>query len=474
MSFNRLIVQMSCLGSASLLLVASLQAQQGDGGAAQPPPAADQQKLSQEELDQMLAPIALYPDSVLSQIFMAATYPLEVVQAERWAKQNSNLKGDALADALEQQTWDPSVKSLVNFPEVLTMMSEKLDWTTKLGDAFLSQQEGVLNSVQKLRGKANDQGNLKSTQEQIVKVEQAPAAATAPTYITIESASPDTVYVPTYDPTAIYGEWWYPSYPPYYYYPPNYVARPGLWFGAGVACGAAWGYAWGHCDWHHGDIDIDMNRNTFVNNRIDRSRYRSNNSFQGNKGRWEHNAAHRQGTPYRNQQVARKYNKQSTTDAARSRDAFRGRADAAVRDFGRGTGAQGNRSPQATNRAGTQPNRPGDRTNQPRNQRAPDRTSNNAGRGSGDFPAPGETPYAMRNRGGAFGDGQSGQAARQQSQRGQSSRSQASRPSQSSGSRPQASRSSSGGSRAPARSGGGGSRGGGGGGRGGGGGGRRR
>jgi len=153
----------------------------------------------QEELDQLVAPIALYPDSLLTQILMASTYPLEVVQADRWAKQNKDLKGDALAKGLEAQPWDPSVKSLVNFAQVLAMMSEKLDWTQKLGDAFLAQQKDVMGSVQKLRAKAQASGNLKTTKEQVVKVEQET--------IIIEPASPQVIYVPAYNPTRGMRRW---------------------------------------------------------------------------------------------------------------------------------------------------------------------------------------------------------------------------------------------------------------------------
>ena len=166
-----------------------------------------------EELEQILAPIALYPDSLLTQILMASTYPLEIVQADRWAKQNKDMKGDALAKALEAQPWDPSVKSLVNFPQVLAMMSEKLDWTQKVGDAFLAQQKDVMGTIQKLRHKAQASGNLKTTKEQVVKVEKE--------VIIIESASPQVVYVPTYNPTVVYGAWAYPAYPPYPVYPPG-------------------------------------------------------------------------------------------------------------------------------------------------------------------------------------------------------------------------------------------------------------
>src|SRR5512139_685359 len=151
--------------------------------------AAGEQKqgFSKEQLDQMLAPIALFPDSLLTQVLMASTYPLEVVQASRWAKQNKSLKGDALTKALEKQDWDPSVKSLVNFPQVLDMMNEKLDWTQKMGDAFLAQQKDVMDTVQKLRLKAYGEGNLKTTEQQKVVVEE--EAKT----IIIEPAKPEVV-----------------------------------------------------------------------------------------------------------------------------------------------------------------------------------------------------------------------------------------------------------------------------------------
>ena len=197
----------------------------------------------QEELDQVLAPIALYPDSLISQVLIASTYPLEIVQAQRWATQNKALKADALAKALEGQSWDPSVKSLVNFPQVLDMMNSKLDWTQKLGDAFLAQKKEVMDTVQKLRQKAQVAGNLKTTSEQKVTVEKETKI------IIIESASPQVVYVPVYNPTVVYGTWWYPYYPPYYYYPPGYAATTAaFYFTAGVAVGVAWGYAWGGCN----------------------------------------------------------------------------------------------------------------------------------------------------------------------------------------------------------------------------------
>src|ERR1051325_7863653 len=204
----------------------------------------------QEELAPICAPIWLHSVPLVSRILMASTYPLEVVQADRWAKQNGSLKGDALAKSLEGQDWDPSVKSLVNFPQVLTMMSEKLDWTQKLGDAFLADQKKVLDTIQDLRAKAQASGNLKTTKEQTIIVEEK--------VIKIEPSNPQVVYVPSYTPTVVYGAWPYPAYPPYYYYPPGYMAGSAFWFAAGVGMGMAWGYAWGNANWGGGDVDVDV------------------------------------------------------------------------------------------------------------------------------------------------------------------------------------------------------------------------
>jgi hypothetical protein len=285
-----------------------------------------------EELEQILAPIALHPDPLISQILMASTYPLEVALADRWVKQNASLKGDAVTAALEKQDWDPSVKSLVAFPEVLTMMSEKLDWTQKLGDAFLADQKKVLDTIQSLRHKAQASGNLKTTKEQTVIVEEK--------IIKIEPASPQVIYVPTYNPTVVYGAWPYPAYPPYAYYPPGYVASSMMWFGAGMAMGAAfsgaWGYGWGNCDYNGGNVKIDNSRNfNFSGNNIDRGKY-ANQLPAGGKGDFRHNPEHRKGVSYRDQGTSQKFNRASTNDAIKSREQFRGRAEQGRQDIGRG------------------------------------------------------------------------------------------------------------------------------------------
>ena len=280
-----------------------------------------------EELDQLVAPIALHPDALLAQIFMASTYPLEVVEAARFSKENAKLSPDQLNEALKQKTWDDSVKSLVTFPQVLTMMNDKLDWLQKLGDAVLSQQQDLMAAVQRLRARAQATGQLKSTKEQNVIVEPvagapappagsapgapppgsapAPSATPAPptnvqvqqappttvqvqpapanvqvvqappttTIIKIEPANPQVVYVPSYDPTVVYGGF-PPAYPPYSPYPPGYFAASAFMFAGGMAVGAA---LWGDCDWGHGsgggDVNVSNSNNNYNNfsNRVNNS-----------------------------------------------------------------------------------------------------------------------------------------------------------------------------------------------------------
>jgi len=247
----------------------------------------------QEELDQLLAPIALYPDDVLAQILMASTYPLEIVQADRWVKQNKSLKGDAQKTAVEKQTWDNSVKSLVPFPDVLAMMSDKLDWTQKLGDAFLEQEKDVMDTVQKLRRKASEAGNLKSSTELAVKKEA--------DIIIIEPANPQVIYVPAYNPTVVYGVWPYPAYPPYpvYAYPPGAAM---FTFAMGVAVGAAWYHGWGNCNWNGGTVNINKNVN------INRPASPGTRPGAGGGGeQWKHNPEHRKGVAYRDQTTRDKY-----------------------------------------------------------------------------------------------------------------------------------------------------------------------
>jgi hypothetical protein len=308
---------------ASLLIAdAAVPAEQATAPAPAP---AQAQPFKPEELEQIVAPIALYPDSLLAQVFMASTYPLEIVQAARWQKEHPDVKGDAVSKAVEKEPWDASVKSLIAFPDVLTMLNEKLDWTQKLGDAFLAQQKDVMDAVQRLRTKAKEAGNLKSGKEQTVKTEPAPAGAAAPQIIIIESKDPEVVYVPTYNPTVVYGAWPYPAYPPYYYYPPYYAPGAAFFsFSVGVVVGGA---IWGNCNWGGNDIDIDVNRyNNFNRNEFNGGgRNQINNGV--NNGKWQHNSDHRQGVGYRDQATQQKYNRGSSRESVQSREDFRGHAD---------------------------------------------------------------------------------------------------------------------------------------------------
>ncbi len=297
--------------------------------AAAPAPANKTPPFKKEELEQILAPIALYPDALLAQIFMASTYPLEVVEAARWSKEHPEIKGDAVAGAVQSQTWDPSVKSLCAFPEVLKNMNEKIDWTQKLGDAFLAQQKEVMQTVQVLRNKAKDTGNLKSTKEVTVKEEAAPAGSPAPQTIIIESPDPEVVYVPSYNPTVVYGAWAYPAYPPYAYYPPAYYGGAMFWsFTAGVIVGGA---IWGNCNWGGNDIDIDINRqNNFNRNEINNNRNNINSNNRGsgnNKQSWNHDSSHRKGVGYKDSATQQKFGKGASQQNVAAREQYRGRAE---------------------------------------------------------------------------------------------------------------------------------------------------
>ena len=274
----------------------------------------------QEELDQMLAPIALYPDSLLVQVLMAATYPLEVVQAARWVSANPNLRVDDMANALDKKNWDPSVKSLVNFPSILAMMNDKLEWTQDIGDAFLGQREQVMDTVQNLRAKAYTLGNLATTYEQVVVVEE--------DTIVIEPASPQIIYVPIYNPTVVYGPWWYPAYPPYYYHPPGYsVARAGvISFGVGLTAGVAWGYAWGNVNWNRNQVYVHPSRSVTINNfhtGHGPGEWRHDPNHRNELNVWRHDPGHRKGVAYRDPGLRQQFG-QTGNPGADPRKDFRG------------------------------------------------------------------------------------------------------------------------------------------------------
>ena len=272
--------------------------------ASQTPPSAE--LLKPEQLEALVAPIALYPDELLANVLAASTYPLEVVQADRWLKEHKSLKGDALKTEVEKQTWDDSVKALASTPDVLAMMSEKLEWSKNLGDAVLAQQPDVMDAVQRLRTKAYDNKKLLTTKQQKVSVQTQESKQA----IVIQQADPETVYVPYYDPATVYGAWPYADYPPYYFSYPSYIGAgviaAGLAFGAGWAIGR-WGNYWG------GGFNWG-NRNVYVN-------HRTTNIGNG----WQHNAAHRQGVRYNNANVAQRFGNNNLKGGAADRMDFRGR-----------------------------------------------------------------------------------------------------------------------------------------------------
>src|SRR6185369_1214695 len=212
-----------------------------------------------EQLQQLVAPIALYPDALVAQVLAASTYPTEIVEADRWMQQNSNLKGQQLADEVDNQAWDPSVKALTQFPSVLANMDKNLSWTASLGDAYVNHQQDVMDAIQAMRRRAEQAGNLQTTSQQKVVEEGS--------QIVIQPPSPEFVYVPQYDPWVVYGA---PlvAWPGWYWYPGLYLPGPGIVFGAGFGIGlfTGFGWGWGHwgCDWGH--RTVVFNHNTFISN----------------------------------------------------------------------------------------------------------------------------------------------------------------------------------------------------------------
>ena len=301
-----------------------------------PAPAAGDQLLKPEQLDALVAPIALYPDTLLSLVLQASTYPLEVVQGARWVDENKSLKGDALKAAVDKQSWDDSVKGLAATPDVLKMMSDKLDWTQKLGDAVLAQQPDVMDAIQRLRTKAQQNNKLQTTQQQKVTVVPASGGGGGggggQQIITIEQTDPNQVYVPYYDPSVVYGAWPYSDYPPYYWGYPGYIGAgvigAGIGFGAGYLVGR-WGSGnniWGGgVNW--GNRNIISNRPVNIN---------TGNINTGNV--WQHNPQHRQGVRYNNTNVQQRYGNNNVRNSAQNRMDYRGRGGNQVLNPGGGGG----------------------------------------------------------------------------------------------------------------------------------------
>ena len=282
-------------------------------------------KIPDDQLDSLVAPIALYPDPLLAQVLAASTYPLEVIQLQQWLTKNKGLSDKALADAVMKEDWDPSVQALAALPDVAKRLADDIKWTTDLGNAFLAQQSDVMDAVQRMRAKAKDTGNLKPSEQQKVETK----VIENKTVIIIEQANPQVVYVPTYNPVVVYGPPIYP-YPPIYYPPPGYYAAGmAISFGVGVAMGAAWGGGWGYHSHWGGNNNITINNNNnFVNNanrtNINNNRQNVNNvsgNRTGGNNSWQHNAQHRGGAPYANRATASQYGGTARGDSTSTRQA---------------------------------------------------------------------------------------------------------------------------------------------------------
>ena len=289
-------------------------------------------KIPPDQLDSLVAPIALYPDPMLAQTLAASTYPLELIQLQQWLTKNPGLKDKALADAVAKQPWDPSIQALAGLPEVVQRLADDIQWTTDLGNAFLAQQSDVMDAVQRMRKKAQDTGNLKSTEQQKVETK----VIESKSVIVVEQADPQVVYVPSYDPVVVYGPPVYP-YPPIYYPPAGYYAAGmAISFGVGVMMGAFWGGGWGWgCGWG-GNNNININNNNNFNrnsnvgggnrNNIGGGNRPSNQPARGGGNRggdsnWKHNPQHRGGAPYRDRGTADRFGGTARGDSLSNRQA---------------------------------------------------------------------------------------------------------------------------------------------------------
>jgi hypothetical protein len=274
--------------------------------AAAPDSQPDAPPLAPEQLDSLVSPIALYADPLIAQILAAATYPLDVVEANRWLQANPNLTGTALTDAAQQQNWDPSVQALIVFPSVVQMMDKNLKWTTDLGNAFLAQEQDVMDAVQRQRQRASDSGKLVSSPQENVQTSD----QNGKQVIVIQPAQPEVIYVPVYNPATIWGPPIYNPWPVFWYppRPPTAIIGGGIfsfWFGIPVSrYFRQWGgwnsWGWG-CDW--GSRTIVINNNFYI-----RNTYRvPNNVFRNGVSTWVHNPRYRAGVPYSNRRVATRF-----------------------------------------------------------------------------------------------------------------------------------------------------------------------
>ena len=356
-------------------------------------------RIPPEQLDALVAPIALYPDPLLAQVLVASTYPIEIIQLQQWLERNPGIEGDALVDAVAKEPWDPSIQSMAAVPEALERLAKDIQWTTELGNAFLAQQGDVMDAVQRMRQKAQDKGALETNEQHKVET----VVVEEKTVIVVESADPEVIYVPSYSPTVVYGPPVYP-YPPIYY-PPYPVGAAAVTFGVAMVWGAALGGACCGCGWGHSDIDINVNNNFNKNNKIDRG-----------SGNWKHDPKHRGGTPYSDRATAQKYGGSARGDSMASRQAN------ASQQAGRKQG--GSRSPAAsTGSMNRSTGSAGGRASQPSASTRGGGSGASRGAG-GDKIGSRSIPSSSSSKGGAFGGGSSGfngSSARSYSSRGSSS-----------------------------------------------------
>jgi len=391
-------------------------------------PAADSSQqeaaiLPADQLDSLVAPIALYPDPLLAQMLAASTYPLELMQLQQWLAKNNTLKDKALVDAVEKQPWDPSVQAMAVVPDALKRLTDDIQWATDLGNAFLAQQSDVMEAIQRMRAKAEGKGNLKSNEQMKVETK----VVESKSVIVIEQAKPEVVYVPSYDPVVVYGAPVYP-YPPIYYPPPGYYAAGmAISFGVGMMVGAAinGGWGWG-CGWGgNNNVTINnnnnFNRNSNINggnrNNINGGNRPSNQPARGGAGgnNWQHNPQHRGGTPYSNKATANKFGGTSRGDSMSNRQA-NARQNQGQRGGGQqaGTMDRGGRQQSGAGNRGASGggDRVGDRSTSPGSRSSKSDAFGGASRGSTGSSARASSSRGSSSMGGSRGGGSRGGGGR--------------------------------------------------------------
>jgi len=317
-------VQLISLLCVFLLLPRDMLAIAQEGSA---PKAEVASKLSSDQLDSLVAPIALYPDQLLAQVLAASTYPLEIVQLQQWLGKHKDLKDKELAEAVQREKWDPSVQAMAALPDVVKLLAENIKWTSELGDAFLAQQSDVMDAVQRMRTKARDGGKLKSSEQMKVETK----VVESKQVVVIEQANPQVVYVPSYDPVVVYGAAPVYAYPPVY--PAGYYAAGmAISFGVGMAMGAMWSGGWGwNCGWG-GNNTVNINNNNNFNRN---SSYNRSNVGSGNSN-WQHNPQHRGGAPYGDRATANKFGGTARGESLSGRQA-NARQNVSQRSAGQGS-----------------------------------------------------------------------------------------------------------------------------------------